>query len=240
MLLKCNKCGHENQLGAIFCRECGEKLDVDKMRPKVENKKSRAPIGDIIRNIVAIAVILGIVMILVLMFFPEGGSPYALDKEDKQKTDTKFQSVMDKIGGETGEDEYIFTPDEVTYLFNNKLTKTETEEGVKAVDVAGKMTFSIDNNNNIVIIAETTIFGSFPASFKLTGTLVEEKAKLKVTGARMGHLNFPFAHEKIIAQFEELSKFDVIQKIIEATDKLTIEEGNFHISVKALKGKRKR
>ncbi len=29
MLIKCVKCGFENQLGSIFCRGCGEKIDMD-------------------------------------------------------------------------------------------------------------------------------------------------------------------------------------------------------------------
>lgn len=33
MMIKCQKCGFENQMGSIFCRECGEKLDMDAIDP---------------------------------------------------------------------------------------------------------------------------------------------------------------------------------------------------------------
>ena len=33
MMFKCQKCGFENQMGSIFCRECGEKLDMNAIDP---------------------------------------------------------------------------------------------------------------------------------------------------------------------------------------------------------------
>ena len=33
MMIKCQKCGFENHMGSIFCRECGEKLDMDAIDP---------------------------------------------------------------------------------------------------------------------------------------------------------------------------------------------------------------
>ena len=33
MMIKCQKCGFENQMGSIFCRECGEKLNMDAIDP---------------------------------------------------------------------------------------------------------------------------------------------------------------------------------------------------------------
>ena len=77
MLMKCNECGHDNQLGAIFCRECGTKLDVEKMRPKVEVKVERN-IGGIVKNIVALVVLLSLALSVVLVFYPQSGGSYEL------------------------------------------------------------------------------------------------------------------------------------------------------------------
>ena len=33
MMIKCQNCGFENQMGSIFCRECGGKLDMDAIDP---------------------------------------------------------------------------------------------------------------------------------------------------------------------------------------------------------------
>ena len=41
MLIKCKNCGFENQMGAIFCRGCGEKIDLelDIETSKIEQKR---------------------------------------------------------------------------------------------------------------------------------------------------------------------------------------------------------
>ena len=44
MEIKCTKCGHPNQLGAIFCRGCGEKLELENLQPDVK-ASGRAKIG---------------------------------------------------------------------------------------------------------------------------------------------------------------------------------------------------
>ena len=47
MLVKCANCGHDNQLGAIFCRNCGDKLNIEEMRPEL--KDSRGPKTNLIK-----------------------------------------------------------------------------------------------------------------------------------------------------------------------------------------------
>jgi len=98
MLLKCNECGHDNQLGAIFCRECGTKLDVEKMRPKIEEKSNFSPAA-LIKKIISIVLLLILIIILGLMFFPESVSSYELDGKEQEKVDKNFQSLINKIGG---------------------------------------------------------------------------------------------------------------------------------------------
>ena len=64
MLIKCTKCGYENELGAIFCRGCGEKIDTSALDPRANGGKKGGKkddksgwfgglfgaVGDIIKN----------------------------------------------------------------------------------------------------------------------------------------------------------------------------------------------
>ena len=242
MLLKCNECGHDNQLGAIFCRECGTKLDVEKMRPKVENKTEK-DIAGLVKNIIAIVVLLTLVIVFGLLFFPQSGSSYELTAEEKTKTNAKLEKLIKRINGDTYSDaKYVFTPDEVTYAFNNKLTgeSGEGEEGEEEEDT-NKLTISLDVYDNIVLTLETKIFGAIPASFGLNGYLVDEKLDLNVTSAKMGHLSVPgFAHKKIIAKFIPATEDGEIAKIIAAASEVKVENGDFHITVKKLPKKKKK
>jgi len=48
-MLKCNKCGFDNELGRIFCHQCGSKLDLSQIKPpsmggaKIRRKKKMSP-----------------------------------------------------------------------------------------------------------------------------------------------------------------------------------------------------
>lgn len=238
MLIKCNECGHENQLGSIFCRECGVKLDVEKMRPQVE-KKSNFKIGDLIRNIVAIVVLLAVFGTLGLMFYPESGQMSELSKKDQVKTDLKFQSLLKKINGDQNMPaKYVFTPEEVTYIYNNKLTEESEETTGYAVK---KIYISLDNYDNIVLIADSKFLDAIPVSFGLTGNFDGNKLKLAVASAKMGHLPIPgFLQGKIISKFTPVTDMGNIPTIISGTAKAEVENGDFHITVKEMVKKKKR
>ena len=229
MLLKCKECGHENQLGVIFCRDCGEKLDVETMRPEVKEYKPKFAFGDLAKNLLAVAVLGGLVFVIAMMFYPEHATSEELDATDIEKTDIKFQSLINKIAGEPEEDTYVFTPDEVTYLFNKKLT--ERVEGGTVETIS----FSIDPYDNVVLLANGKMFG-MNVSYKIVGTLVDDKAELEIISAKMGHLPIPgFVRDKIIAKFTPGIDEGSIKDIIAATEKLTIDDdGAFQIMVKPL------
>ena len=230
MLLKCNECGHENQLGSIFCRDCGVKLDVENMRPEVKDAKSSASIKDIIKNIFAITVILGLVGVVGLICYPETATFSELTQDEQQKTDIKFQNLINKIEGEPAEDSYVFTPDEATYLYNNKLTeKVEDASGGYAIE---KMTISLNAYDNIVLTADAKLFGIIPTSFTIEGELLDETPELNILNAKMGHLSMPsFLQQKVITKFTPVLDAGAIKKILDATQKLSIENSDFHITV---------
>ena len=234
MLLKCQECGFENQLGAIFCRECGAKLDVEKMKPKVQDVKPKINIMDLAKNLLAIVVLGGLLLAIIMMFYPEAAPADDLDAQDITKTDIKFQALINKIAGEPEEESYVFTPEEVTYLYNKKLTEA-AEGGGYDID---KLHFSLDPDDNVVLLAEATTFGGIKTSFELVCEIVDEKAQLRVISAKMGHLPMPgLVEDKIIAKFTPGSDSGSIKDIIDATEKLTVEDGAFHITVKELKKK---
>lgn len=234
MLMKCNECGHDNQLGAIFCRECGTKLDVEKMRPKVE-VKSEKDIAGIVKNVVAIVVLLSLLLTIVMMFYPQSGGSYVLEEDEQAKAEAKLNKLIKKIDGDKySESKYVFTPEEATYLFNNKLSGLTTEEGTGyAID---KLYITLDSYDNVFLIAESKLFGSIPTSFSLNGYLEEDKPELTTTSVQMGHLSIPgFLQDKITTKFTPLIEGGLTAKIIAATIKIEVENGDFHITVKSMK-----
>ncbi len=61
-MITCPKCQAENYLGAIFCRTCGDKLDIDSLRPADIKKtaKNAANAGNILRNVIGLVLLLAV------------------------------------------------------------------------------------------------------------------------------------------------------------------------------------
>ena len=76
MMIKCQKCGFENQMGSIFCRECGEKLDMDaidpnKLQKDVNKEKSIKLAKKRIKGAISGAVGLIVVAAFIFLVFPD-------------------------------------------------------------------------------------------------------------------------------------------------------------------------
>ena len=78
MMIKCQKCGFENQMGSIFCRECGEKLDMDaidpnKLQKDVNKEKSIKLAKKRIKEAISTGIALLIVVAFIAVVFYNGG-----------------------------------------------------------------------------------------------------------------------------------------------------------------------
>ena len=103
MMIKCSKCGFENQMGAIFCRQCGEKIDMNALSPEAleesrgkEERKKKA--AGLIRNLVGIVLLLAIVGIGAGLFVPWGHPAYQAPEEDKEM-ETKLDLLVRTVQG---------------------------------------------------------------------------------------------------------------------------------------------
>ena len=61
-MINCPKCEAENHLGSIFCRTCGDKLDMDELRPADIKKTATDAVsaGNILRNLIGLVLILAV------------------------------------------------------------------------------------------------------------------------------------------------------------------------------------
>jgi hypothetical protein len=90
-MLPCPKCGFENELGRIFCHQCGNKLELDKIKPPSEGAKIRRKVvGGVrktVRIVIELALVLGLMVVVVLICLvpeippvkPTGGELAAID-----------------------------------------------------------------------------------------------------------------------------------------------------------------
>lgn len=236
MFIKCDECGHDNQLGAIFCRECGSKLDVETFRPKINDAKSANNIFGLIRRIVTGIILLILLYIIAAMFIPQSPSNELLTDDQQAKTTEKFKGMLSKMNGSYGENSYVFTADEVTYLFNNEMTE-ETEGDVDAASYAiENMYFRIDNRGFVHIMIQSKLAGKIPVSFAIKGLLQPDSTELQVVGAQMGHFGMPkFLRKKVIGKFLPVIKDGIVAKVISKSKDFKVENGDFVVDVKTEK-----
>ena len=76
MMIKCQKCGFENQMGSIFCRECGEKLNMDaidpnKLQKDVEKEKNIKLAKKRIKGAISASISILVVVAFVYLVFPD-------------------------------------------------------------------------------------------------------------------------------------------------------------------------
>ena len=230
MLIKCHECGHDNQLGSIFCRECGKKLDVENFRPEVE-KKATGNIFAVIRRIIGGIILLVLIYIMGTMFYPESPTNSVLSEEQQSKATAKFKALVARIDGSYGEDKFFFTPDEVTYLFNTKMTeKAEGDAGTYAIE---NMYFTVDANDYVYLMVQTKLAGKLPVSFALKGMLMEDSTQMRVLKAKMGHFSVPgFVKKKVVEKFTPATDEGVVAKIINGAKDFRIENGEFVVDLK--------
>lgn len=88
-MLKCPKCGADNLLNAIFCRGCGEKMDLDNLQPDVFEVKTHTKAQKIMR---LVNTILGIVLTIAILVIAGG----ALFPVDGRLTDAEFTAQAEK------------------------------------------------------------------------------------------------------------------------------------------------
>lgn len=71
-MLKCQKCGYDNELGRIFCHQCGTKLDLEQIKPASRGGKKLKPKGSpgagrLILRVFEVGVVAAIVWAVVLL-----------------------------------------------------------------------------------------------------------------------------------------------------------------------------
>ncbi len=58
MKINCQACGHDNELGRIFCGSCGKKLDMSQMsRERVSRERSAVSVGKIVKRLVLLLLV---------------------------------------------------------------------------------------------------------------------------------------------------------------------------------------
>ena len=234
MMIKCSECGHENQLGAIFCRECGVKLDVETLRPEIQDGKRSINVVGLIRNIIGVALLVVVVGSLGLMFYPASIVMPSLGEEEQKAAEAKLKALLVRVNEKYGDDKYTFSPAEVTYLLNNALTKKSGDDEKTVAYKVEDIVVSVDMRS-IVHIAMRSKLLAIPVTLEVSGTFDMDTANFRVLGQKIGHLSIPNGlRKKIVNKFTPAlnDPQGAIKKILDNASSIAVDANEIVIMVK--------
>lgn len=138
MMFKCQKCGFENQMGSIFCRECGEKLDMNAIDPnKLQKDVDKEKLIKRTKKRIKSAISAGIFLLFLaaflgVIFYNGGLREYEEPTVNAASVNQKYNSAVK--GGNGGQTKFSYA--EINTLLKSKIVQplSEIESFVKVTN----------------------------------------------------------------------------------------------------------
>jgi len=190
MMIKCQVCKHENQMGSIFCHSCGTKLDLNALSPdKVEKGMKKDKKGSPFRGMFGLLLFLAFVALLAALFAPFGYEEYP---EPAQKAVADIKKEVGELeaaikDGNVSRKMYLFSAEELSAYLSTIVSPDKETDGAWKIQ---RMYVENMDDEAMTIVAVVKLFDQIPSRFTLTGAPKYEDGKVvfEVFSAKMGHV----------------------------------------------------
>ncbi len=220
-MIQCPKCREENQIGAIFCRSCGEKLELDQLTPDSfqqggDDSKTKTVIT-IVRNLIILVLILAVIGAIAAVFMkPSISISNSLTEEENKVALKRFKKFRK---GKSGT-EYSFNLAEIQMLSDLILELTEEHKQKKREDfiASGETPTLITDGlytefvppDSLKFILKSQLLDKAPIYSSIVGKVTGSETGLSfaVTDVHLGKLPIPVPQLKeiIVKHFAALVK----------------------------------
>gem|GEM_PF-1391139 len=230
----CQKCGHANDLGHVFCMKCGTKMDLTRMDETIEVENKSAQIGSVF-NVLGIILAIAAVVMLVMGLWPN--RPFVPDKKEQLGRRTQIEGLVGNLSQmiavgirDTNNIVRIMEPDANAWL--EELAKKAQIASLTTRFEKGKCVFRTVRQLGPFPVAQGKI--TLPAlKFSYDVFLGQGSNCVAVTGARVGHLPLPGPTKRPILKlaakpFEKLTKE---QNVYAKITRASVEDGRIDVSV---------
>lgn len=165
-MIKCSKCSAENMLGAIFCRSCGTKLNIEDLRPETDNQRRQREgihFGRIIYRLVVLALLFSVLAVLVGLFLPPSLRPVSsLSVAEQATAEKKFQSLSN-VTMSKPQDTVTFSAAELTALANTHLLGGKAAGDANTlVLVPEQVTVDLLSSGYLLVTLKSQLMGKVP------------------------------------------------------------------------------
>ncbi len=180
-MLVCPNCNIENRIGSIFCRGCGEKLDVSHMRPPKRSERGGPSFWrKLPRRLLALAALGAIVYGGLLIFTPLNLSEESVSPERVDELWNLFEMVGQHHGEVAGR-EFVIDSAEASALCNRILALDEAApRGGGGAMVPEKIDLEFLPGNRLRAVIRYRVFGRLTSDTVLAGRLVAPEGSNQV------------------------------------------------------------
>ena len=219
-MINCPKCGADNMIGAIFCRTCGAKLNIDELRPEsfaeMEKVGVAQRIGKILGRVAILIVLLGLVGVLITLFLPARNLITGdLSEKDVAALKAKYQRMQQPSRKQF---RFTFTSTEATALVNDLLglrsfvladpnhPSTTPPPAARLGLVPECLSLEFTGTNQVRVVLKSMLLGILPVYNTVEGSVDcsgPGTVRFAPVSASMGRMRFsPSLHSVVIGRFD--------------------------------------
>ena len=228
----CKECGKKNRLGAIFCAECGTRLDLDETHKVLKQREQSFTFEDfkhylrVGRSLLSLGMLVFFVLVFVGIFLPVPmGRRSPLDSEEEKELYERFNRLMMEASathrGPVSEHE--FSAPEVSALLNRLFGLHETDsDDVGYALSPEKLSVRLFSSRYVRLTLQSRALKKIRIYSVLTGRFIRRGDEMAFvpTSARVGKVPMPGPLKDIVvARFRplvrELPQAEVLASSVE-------------------------
>ncbi len=250
-MLACPKCGHTNDIGRIFCIDCGQKLDLSRvgipggvLRMRRKGKKG-VPFGKqlstVIQKFSKIVILAAVAAFLTLLYLP----PDFQNRGFNARNFETFQGKRDQLANAIDEQQkmvFVFSEEDLNAGMNqaiqNTLSIQETGSKSKGVKLEGAH-FSLGKDNVLITIQQKWNWFHFSTRVQARPKNMNNKWQFRIDQIWIGRFPLPSflpreIKNSIISALNPLWKnFETEHEWLEQLQSIEIQPGRLIVTTKA-------
>ena len=205
-MITCPECGADNMIGAIFCRGCGKKLNLDELTPDAFNdppEPMAKKVARVVQKIVTLVLLVGVTALLAGLFWPaKNVLKGELEEKNLKQAEARFKVVV------TPSPKYprvSFTSEQATAVLNESLGLPGSSTGNKQ---AQHLSVEFLAGGNLRVVLKSSLFGQIPMYTELVCKPEQSgpgQIAFTVLSAKAGKISLPGKlRQNAIKQFSTL------------------------------------
>lgn len=221
-MLQCPKCGTDNLLNAIFCRGCGERLELENLKPESfqDNKPTKAQrIARIVNIAFGFVLTLLIIIVAVGALYPVSGR---IEIAEPGEEALKNYNTLLKRGKKRS---LTFSSEEATALVNKQLKTFSGTAGIPTPESVSVI-FLGDGDVKLILSAKLKIVNLHTTLIATPAFPGPGNMTLEIKKAKLGFLPLPgILRPKLTENFKTIAK-STLESARTRIESATILEGS--------------